>query len=89
VDGTLQTPEQVSPFDAWRRAQGLTYAQLGALYGVGHNQAYFHSRMPGSPRHKVPRGDVMKEIVRLTDGAIRPDHFYDLPELWTLMPVPA
>jgi len=67
-----------SRFDAWRRAERLTYAQLGRRYGVDLQTVYRHCLPPGARHHRVPRPALMVRIYEVTGGAVRPDHFYAL-----------
>ena len=70
-----------SPFDAWRRRQGLTYGALGKKYGASQALAYAHCQPPGSRHFKRPRDKTLKRIVELAAGAITPNDFYEpIPE---------
>jgi DNA-binding XRE family transcriptional regulator len=61
---------------AWRRMKGMTQAALAAELGC--SQSYV-SQMERPKGWIIPGPDVMGEIHRVTNGAVEPNDFYDLP----------
>ena len=62
----------------WRRNNDLTQSQAAAKVGVGRRA--WHQWEQGAT---VPGPAVMIELVALTEGAIQPNDFYELPKLTT------
>ncbi len=52
----------------------LSEAQLGRLLGIG--QATVNRYVRGE---RIPRPDLMRRIVEVTEGQVGPADFYDLP----------
>lgn len=62
----------------WRKNAGKTQADLAELLGC--SQSYI-SQIERTTGALVPGPAIMIEIYRLTDGAVQPNDFYDLPAL--------
>jgi len=58
--------------------KGMTQAALAAQLGC--SQSYV-SQMERGKAPIIPGPDVMAEIHRVTEGAVQPNDFYDLPDL--------
>jgi transcriptional regulator with XRE-family HTH domain len=54
-------------------ARELSEAQLGRLLGVGQATVNRYAR-----GERIPRPDVMRRIVEVTEGQVGPADFYDL-----------
>ena len=61
----------------WRAAQKMTQAELALKLGVTQP---FISTIERAVRNAVPGPTLMREIVKLTEGAVMPNDFYALPE---------
>lgn len=57
----------------WRKSADITLTQLAADVGVSDITIGRYER-----GERIPRPKIMARIVRLTDGAVRPDDFYDI-----------
>ncbi len=55
-------------------AREMSEAQFGRLLGIG--QATINRYARGE---RIPRPEVMRRIVEVTDGMVGPADFYDLP----------
>jgi transcriptional regulator with XRE-family HTH domain len=66
----------VSKLGDWRRAKGLTQEDLGAKLGCEKPTV---ARYEAGTR--IPERDTMRRIYVVTDGAVTPNDFYDLPDL--------
>ena len=63
------------PLEAWRKARGLTKEQLGAALGCdGATVSRYISR------RRLPTPEIMRRIFAVTEGAVQPNHFYQLPK---------
>lgn len=60
----------------WRESAGLTQEQAGARVGV--SRWAWHKWESGQ---HLPSREQMIQIFILTEGEVRPDHFYQLPVL--------
>lgn len=56
------------------KARSMSEADLGRALGVG--QATVNRYIRGE---RIPRPEVMRRIVEVTDGQVGPADFYDLP----------
>ena len=56
-------------------ARGLPDAEFARLIGVGSRMAVMRYRRG----ERIPRPEVMRRIVEVTNGAVGPADFYDLP----------
>jgi len=63
---------------AWRRQNGKTQAWLADQLGC--SQSYV-SQIERAANPTVPRKDIAMAIFAVTDGAVTPNDFYDLPDL--------
>ncbi len=63
----------------WREQKGMARSELADMIGLSSMQVYRLERGLSRPSPKV-----MERIVRVTDGAVTPNDFYDLPRV----PVP-
>lgn len=66
----------MNALDHWRRDQGLDYQQLAKRLQVNHESASRYCK-----GRRIPAPVIMRRIYATTAGEVRPDHFYDLPEL--------
>jgi hypothetical protein len=85
MDSGLVSPKRrdvVSALETWRRGAGLSYAELSARLGTKGEQTVWRYCLPiGHKAARIPRPEIMRRIYVLTAGVVRPDHFYDLPDL--------
>lgn len=62
----------------WRKERGMTQVDLAAALGC--SQSYI-SQIERAVEPIVPSRELMAVIFRVTDGAVEPNDFYDLPAL--------
>lgn len=62
-------------------ARDMSEAQLGRLLGIG--QATVNRYVRGE---RIPRLEVMRRIVEVTEGEVGPADFYDLPAAASAVP---
>lgn len=62
----------------WRKTESLTQAELADRLGVSQPHV---SMMERAHDPAIPAPEVMRLIYLLSNGAVRPDDFYDLPPL--------
>lgn len=55
-------------------AREMSEAQFGRLLGIGQATVNRYAR-----GQRIPRPEVMRRIVEVTDGRVGPADFYDLP----------
>lgn len=60
----------------WRKLKGLKQAQVAAETGVSQS---FISLIERSIEPQTPNADVMRRVYILTEGAVQPNDFYDIP----------
>lgn len=60
----------------WRRASGKS--QLQVAEAIGSTAASIARYEAGT---RIPEAGAMRALYLLTHGAVRPDDFYDLPDL--------
>lgn len=63
---------------AWRQKSGLTQSQLAQQLGC--TQSYI-SQIERATGGLIPGPAIMIEIYTVTEGAVQPNDFYDLPSL--------
>lgn len=63
---------------------GDTVAQYADLIGISVRAVWRYMLPPHDPRAQIPHRAVMRRIFIQTGGKVRPDDFYDLPDLSTL-----
>jgi transcriptional regulator with XRE-family HTH domain len=62
----------------WRKKAGKTQADLAAALGC--SQSYI-SQIERADNPLVPGPAIIIEIYRISDGAVMPNDYYDLPDL--------
>lgn len=62
------------PLKIWRQANNLTQREAAQKFGVteGCLRLWERNRSRPHPQH-------MRNIIKLTKGQVRPDHWYDVP----------
>lgn len=65
-----------SRLEAWRRAEGYTYEQLGELLDRSRNSAWRYCRPLDDPNFVVPPPAIMELLPHLTRRRVLPMHFY-------------
>lgn len=60
---------------AWRKRERYSQARIGEMIGVTDMAVSRYER------GQSPNSAVMRRIVKLTNGEVQPNDFYDLPEV--------
>lgn len=66
----------MTALETWRIEKDLSYTELGELIEATHVSAARYCR-----KERIPQGRRMRRIVQVTEGAVQPNDFYDIPEL--------
>lgn len=86
------TAERIHPLKAWRLTQrhwdhgrrefrSVSIVEASRDFGVPPNTWTGWERYADEPGARVPDRENMRKLFLFTRGQVRPDHFYDLPEL--------
>ena len=65
----------------YRRAEGLTIKALAEFLGCNRQSLRRYELPRGVGEARVPGSAMMLRIFNWSGGSVRPDSFYDLPEL--------
>lgn len=72
----------MSYLDGWIR-RNSTRKAVSAATGISLGALSRYCQPLNAKHFRVPRKDEMKALYVFTKGAVRPDHFYDLPDIGT------
>ena len=72
----------------WRENEGKTRAEIGAEVDSNEVSIRRYELPPGRPDSRIPHRAMMIRFFILSQGAVQPNDFYDLPDLAALAAVP-
>jgi len=65
----------------WIISEKINFSVLAQRTGCKPDTTRRHCLPIGDPDHRLPRIDMMQQYYLLTNGAVTPNDFYDLPDL--------
>lgn len=77
----LAVKHRIERLESWLRRTETDRKVFAELIGVTVGALSRYCRSPSHRHFRRPHGEVMVAIYKATQGAVRPDSFYDLPDL--------